>query len=949
MLAVVLTLAVVVAVAQAEGPGAEYRSARAVRGDPAPGGAFREARLETLWIFWADFEDEIGDNAGWTTYDRSGTLDAENYWHHDTIRIGGFAHLGDTTWWCGTYADCWLQPRGYGNDWLQILERSFPEIEANTDPGDPLFLDWDQRFAMEHNYDYGYIDVSSDGGSTWTTVHTVTNPGFASKPGLSQDWDSPAHGHMSLDMSSFAGTTIDLRYRFVSDEAYSSADQYNNGPPNNSVLDGAWQLDNITWTGPGGAFWLDDCESGNMGWIHDDTVAAGQTGIVYFRGQFGLDFVTGRDFTCEDRPVGTWMMGAVDPFTSTMVDGQASWLMSPPIDISGAPKLVAHWDQWCDMPATSGDVCNLSLASDDVYDCVTDLGGFVDEDPGWWYADPDWYEEWDDWDAFAGNDWLAILWQQQNDSPPEPGAQHWAGLILNIQKVGIPSADPSTSFLADDWNWYNDWFQEQLSEAMLDSARLKVKDDDGVDAVVLMASNDGGTTWSTYGGHKEDPQSDWWVMPPPSAEMLPGSEIRLYFEATDGLGNVSLFPEEAPDLWYEMSILPLEASVSNPGILIVDKHGRLTPGETRATGGAGVSAVTRPLPSAASESYYAEMLGILGYEYEVYDVEVPSASSVHSDGPDSAGYKYYDTQIWWTNDFNAYTVKPPDQVNLINWLNESAAGKERNLLLTGNDIGFEIISTGTETLGFYGTWLASDFLENSVGAVLVDSVPGVLDNAGGFAFITHDDAEFIIRGACPVLNKFDVIDIAGAAAGAELVADYIRQDSATKPAGVAYTHPTMGYQTVNLGFGMEFVMDGTYDGGSSNYTAEGYYKTGIHDRVNLMQNIMTYFAKTPSGNGTGIVDGGPRNELSPAYPNPFNPVTKIAYSVKETGPVAIRVYNAAGKLVRTLLTEELEAGDSGVVAWDGSDDAGERCASGVYFYRIEASGFSASGKMVMLK
>ena len=83
------------------------------------------ARLETLWIFDADYSTLTGDNAGWTTYDRSGTLASENFWHHDTIRMAGFSHLGDSTWWCGTYNDCRRQARGYGNDWLQILERHF--------------------------------------------------------------------------------------------------------------------------------------------------------------------------------------------------------------------------------------------------------------------------------------------------------------------------------------------------------------------------------------------------------------------------------------------------------------------------------------------------------------------------------------------------------------------------------------------------------------------------------------------------------------------------------------------------------------------------------------------------------------------------------------------------------------------------------------------------------
>jgi hypothetical protein len=53
--------------------------------------------------------------------------------------------------------------------------------------------------------------------------------------------------------------------------------------------------------------------------------------------------------------------------------------------------------------------------------------------------------------------------------------------------------------------------------------------------------------------------------------------------------------------------------------------------------------------------------------------------------------------------------------------------------------------------------------------------------------------------------------------------------------------------------------------------------------------------------------------------------------------------------VRTLLDSELEAGTRGSVVWDGADDRGERCASGVYFYRLVAPGFAETRRMVMLK
>ena len=207
--------------------------------------------------------------------------------------------------------------------------------------------------------------------------------------------------------------------------------------------------------------------------------------------------------------------------------------------------------------------------------------------------------------------------------------------------------------------------------------------------------------------------------------------------------------------------------------------------------------------------------------------------------------------------------------------------------------------------------------------------------------MTHDDGECIIRGGCPYLHEFDVTEPYPGITGAETVADYVKQDASTRAAGVAYTHPTLGYQTVQLGFGVEFMMD--------SMLPNGYYATGMEDRANLMGNIMDYCNRSPGGPGTGVVDGGSKNRLSHAYPNPFNPVTKIAYSVKDSGPVTIEVYNVAGSVVRTLLNTKVDAGATGYVVWDGANDAGEKCASGVYFYRIAAPGFAESRKMIMLK
>ncbi len=93
-----------------------------------------------------------------------------------------------------------------------------------------------------------------------------------------------------------------------------------------------------------------------------------------------------------------------------------------------------------------------------------------------------------------------------------------------------------------------------------------------------------------------------------------------------------------------------------------------------------------------------------------------------------------------------------------------------------------------------------------------------------------------------------------------------------------------------------------------------------------------------------------RAALEGNVPNPFNPTTRIAFVVPDGGrqPVRLRVYDVRGALVRTLV-DGLVTGGRHVIAWDGRDDRGRRAASGVYFLRMEAPGFRATRKMVMLK
>ena len=88
--------------------------------------------------------------------------------------------------------------------------------------------------------------------------------------------------------------------------------------------------------------------------------------------------------------------------------------------------------------------------------------------------------------------------------------------------------------------------------------------------------------------------------------------------------------------------------------------------------------------------------------------------------------------------------------------------------------------------------------------------------------------------------------------------------------------------------------------------------------------------------------------LRGAAPNPFNPRTEIRFTVAQSGAVRLLVHDARGRLVKVLADGQLPAGDH-ALAWDGTDEAGRRLGSGVYFARLEAGGETRTSKLVMVK
>ncbi len=88
--------------------------------------------------------------------------------------------------------------------------------------------------------------------------------------------------------------------------------------------------------------------------------------------------------------------------------------------------------------------------------------------------------------------------------------------------------------------------------------------------------------------------------------------------------------------------------------------------------------------------------------------------------------------------------------------------------------------------------------------------------------------------------------------------------------------------------------------------------------------------------------------LDANYPNPFNPTTRIRFTLPVASRVQVRIYNGIGQLIRTLLDAELGAGvHQGV--WDGRDGLGRDAASGVYVFEVNTNAANRRTKGLLLR
>ena len=163
----------------------------------------------------------------------------------------GEPHSGELAWWTSKDQD----------DADVRLTRSV-DVPAG---GDVRFWMWNS-YTIEELWDYGFVEVSTDGGSTWTQLEVFDEAGNmvstdedpngnleAYFGGLENGLtgDSGGYRHDYVDLTSYAGTTVQLRLRYATDAAF---------------VERGWFADDFSLTADGTEVWSDDVENGANGW-----------------------------------------------------------------------------------------------------------------------------------------------------------------------------------------------------------------------------------------------------------------------------------------------------------------------------------------------------------------------------------------------------------------------------------------------------------------------------------------------------------------------------------------------------------------------------------------------------------------------------------------------------------------------------------------------------------
>jgi len=331
---------------------------------------------------------------------------------------------------------------------------------------------------------------------------------------------------------------------------------------------------------------------------------------------------------------------------------------------------------------------------------------------------------------------------------------------------------------------------------------------------------------------------------------------------------------------------------------------------------------------------------------ERYDVNQPSAMAGNSLGSRARLahlHLYYEAIVWDSGDLSEGTMisgshesDKSDDIGLLTLWLDSLIYWRSGIFVMGDNIATDL-SNYPDGLAMMNDWFGvtlehSSYYEMTGGEDGGGTINALVTGVPGMSF---DGEQFYLYGGCPGISSFDVLEKMENGIYALRYPDF---------GGNPYYAGVFGNRTnsqevntYNAWFGFSFM-------NIRNAVNGTLARTVFYNRV-----MRSWMVAGPATSVDYTDDEIPAvTALAGIFPNPFNPVTRVAFSLKKKGHVSMRIYDVSGRLVRVLVDEIREAGAYEVM-WDGTNNGGRATASGIYFCRMEAADYQRTVKMVQLR
>ncbi len=345
----------------------------------------------------------------------------------------------------------------------------------------------------------------------------------------------------------------------------------------------------------------------------------------------------------------------------------------------------------------------------------------------------------------------------------------------------------------------------------------------------------------------------------------------------------------------------------------------------------------------ANQNEWFMALDNLGYrqgiDFDIYCNNGPSSGVGNGLGGRTNELKMagYSTMMYTSGNLGTFTFSngdyaqdPGNDIAVVDaWL--SLGGK--NMFATGDNIIQNLSNSGVNGVAFRDKWFSVTFDDPNLGSLIAQVAPRVAPiTVAGAPVLSRP---YIAFGGCDGgINDFDAVT---AVAPAVRIGAFTTAAGATINPYAAAIYNNVVANTARVVF-MPYDLMYIYNIGTNPGTRPV--------RADILQDILAFFGQLPGGTAVGVTPDAVFTARN--FPNPFNPSTKIEFTLPRAGQVELKIYNVRGELVKTLLDQNMDAATHSVV-WDGRNTTGQSVSSGVYFYSLKAGSYEKMEKMTLVK